>query len=144
ADKLSVSVAVGGGAPTVTSVGHTRGQTSGTLEIDFPKGYPKAQNVTVQVTALMGGVVLGSVTGEKALVDGCEAVSLSITGHGSDGGGSGGSGMDGAAGTGGVDGGPGAGGRGVGGGTSDGGVGGNPGIGGTGVGGGTGIGGGLG
>ena len=51
ADKLAIAVTVGSGAPTMSTLNHTPGQASGTVEVDFPNGYPKGQKVNVAVTA---------------------------------------------------------------------------------------------
>lgn len=99
ADKLSIAVTVGSGAPTMSTLNHTAGQTGGTVEIDFPKGYPKGQKVNVAVSATKAGALVGSGSADSVLGDGCETVSISVNGasggSGGSGGGNGGSGMGG-------------------------------------------------
>lgn len=96
ADKLSIAITVGSAAPTMSTLNHTAGQTSGTVEIDFPNGYPKGQKVNVAVTATKAGAPAGSGSADSVLGDGCEAVSVSVAGGSSGGtGGNGGSGMGG-------------------------------------------------
>jgi len=97
ADKLSIAVTVGSAAPTMSSLNHTAGQASGTVEIDFPNGYPKGQKVNVGVTATKASAPVGSGSADIVLGDGCESVSVSVTGSS---GGTGGAG--GGAGTGGM------------------------------------------
>ncbi len=118
ADKLVIAVAVGTGAPVMNTVNHTPGQTSGTLEVDFPNGYPKGQKVNVAVTATRTGVFISSANTDSVLSDGCETVAVSLMGSPIGAGGAGGMGTGGA-GAGGI----GAGGMGAGG-SSDAGAGG--------------------
>src|ERR1041384_6268102 len=49
ADKLTVAVKIAGGTPAMTPLDHQPGQASGTVEVDFPAGYPQGQMVTVTV-----------------------------------------------------------------------------------------------
>jgi hypothetical protein len=95
ADKLSIAVTVGSGAPTMSTLTHTAGQASGTVEIDFPNGYPKGQKVNVGVTATKASAPIGSGSADSVLGDGCETVSVSVTGASGGTGGNGGSGMGG-------------------------------------------------
>ena len=99
ADKLSIAVMVATAAPTTNTLNHTAGQSSGTVEIDFPNGYPKGQKVNVAVTATKAGAPVGAGSADIVLGDGCESVSVSVTGSsggtGGAGGGNGGAGMGG-------------------------------------------------
>jgi hypothetical protein len=96
ADKLIIAVTVGSGTPKMNTLDHTPGQASGTVEIDFPSGYPTGQKVNVGVTATHAGAPVGSGSADSTLSDGCEAVSVSVKG------GAGGTGGNGGMGTGGV------------------------------------------
>ena len=95
ADKLIIAVTVGSGTPKMNTLDHTPGQASGTVEIDFPNGYPTGQKVNVGVTATHAGAPVGSGSADSTLSDGCEAVSVSVKG------GAGGTGGNGGTGTGG-------------------------------------------
>ena len=88
ADSLSLDISVGGGAPkTVTSPWRNGG---GTIEIDFPAGYPRGQTVTVAATALQAGTAIATATATVTLADACEPLALSFGGSGgTDGGGDG-------------------------------------------------------
>lgn len=92
ADKLAIIVTVGTAAPTMSTLNHTSGQTSGTVEVDFPNGYPKGQRVKVAVTATRAGEPVGSGSADSVLGDGCEAISVSVAGGAADAGGLGGAG----------------------------------------------------
>jgi hypothetical protein len=96
ADKLVIAVTVGSGTPKMNTLDHTPGQASGTVEIDFPNGYPTGQKVNVGVTATHAGAPVGSGSADSTLSDGCEAVSVSVKGGGGGVGGNGGSGTGGA------------------------------------------------
>ena len=102
ADKLIIAVTVGSGAPKMNTLDHTPGQTSGTVEVDFPSGYPSGQKVNVAVTATHAGSPVGSGSSDSTLSAGCEAVSVSVTGGGGGMGGGTGAGGGGGAGTGGM------------------------------------------
>ena len=102
ADTLTVSVTVAGGTATVTNLTHVPGQTGGTVEVDFPKGYPQGQTVIVSLVASRAGATVGTGTMSRLLSGGCETVSVSVTAGGNDGGaGQGGNGGSGNGGTGG-------------------------------------------
>src|SRR5258707_1315577 len=51
ADALEVSVAVDNGMALVTSIGHSAGAATGTIEITFPSGYPMGHQITVGIVA---------------------------------------------------------------------------------------------
>ena len=111
ADKLTVSVSVAGAAPRTTDLAHAPGQTTGTVEVDFPAGYPQGQSVKVTIVAAAGNATVGSGATDKSLGNGCDTIAVTVTGGGGDGGTGGSSGTGGAAppdggpGTGGVSGG---------------------------------------
>jgi hypothetical protein len=83
ADQLAVSVAIGGGNAMLTTVPHTPGRASGTLEIDFPSGYPTGQSVSVGVTAIANGAVVGAKQTTIPAVAGCASGGLTLVGSGS-------------------------------------------------------------
>ena len=136
ADQLSVDVIVDGGAPKTNVRDRAAGEAEGTLEIEFPNGYPVGSRVQVRVTALLNGSAIGTGMATVAVLPaGCTALAVVLgtgtpTGAGGLGGLGGGSGTGGAAGTGGTATGGSSGGRG---GTS--GAAGAAGTGGTGTGG---------
>jgi hypothetical protein len=82
ADKLSVAVSVAGAAAKTTTLDHTPGQTSGTVEVDFPAGYPQGQSVLVTLTALRAAAPIGSGSATKTLGGACEAFTVMVTGAG--------------------------------------------------------------
>jgi hypothetical protein len=92
ADKLAIAVVVAGGSPTTTLLDHTAGQTTGTVEIDFPGGYPSGQLVHVALIATRAGAPVGLGVADRMLSDGCESIAVSVIGGtGGDAGSSGGS-----------------------------------------------------
>ncbi|HET6150139.1 MAG TPA: hypothetical protein VFH68_21540 [Polyangia bacterium] len=100
ADKLVVSVSVGEGTATTTRLDHPSGQSAGSVEIDFPKGYPGGERVTVAVSATRADAPVGSGSASATLGGGCAALSISVSGSGGgSGGGSGSGGQTGSGGT---------------------------------------------
>jgi hypothetical protein len=124
ADDVEVTVTVEGMAPKQTPLAHKAGATSGSIEIDFPGGYPESQRVDVTVVATNGGTTLGAATGTvQSLAAGCGVLAVNLMAVGVDAGtgkGGSGGGIGGRAGVGGTGGG-GTGGRGTGGGGTAGG-----------------------
>ena len=59
ADELDVSV-VASNETMTAKVQHASNASSGTLEIDFPRGFPAHSTIAVTVTALAHGVAIGS------------------------------------------------------------------------------------
>ncbi len=55
ADTLDISVTTGGGQPITATAPLPSGTSSGTIEVDFPSGYPAGQSVTVAITASSAG-----------------------------------------------------------------------------------------
>jgi hypothetical protein len=128
ADRLEVTVTVAGGTPKQSDLSHQVGSSSGTIEVNFPQGYPEGKRVDVALVARKAGVVLAMATGSvSALPKGCGTLAIRF-GSGADGGGVDRPG-DAAGGTGGTDGGTGGTGGGAGGtgGTGGGGTGGGAG-----------------
>ena len=105
ADAIDVEVSVDGGAPKSTSLAHNAGDTKGSIEVDFPTGYPEGKRLDVTVIARKAGSLLGTATANVAtLPSGCGTVALSFGVTGPDGGvgGKTGAGGQGGAGKGGV------------------------------------------
>jgi hypothetical protein len=76
-ETLLVAITVGG-VTRVRTVAHSRGQTSGNIEIDFTAGYPHALEVAVSVQALAGSTLLGSGAGAIETKDSCEALTIHL------------------------------------------------------------------
>ena len=87
ADAIDVEVSVDGGAPKSTSLAHNAGDTKGSIEVDFPTGYPEGKRLDVTVIARKAGSLLGTATANVAtLPSGCGTVALSFGVTGPDGG----------------------------------------------------------
>jgi hypothetical protein len=78
ADLLNVEVVVGAAGEVKTNLDHEAGVADGTIEIDFPSGYPAGQTVTVTVTATRGGQPVGRSLAIALLNPGCDVTSVSI------------------------------------------------------------------
>jgi uncharacterized delta-60 repeat protein len=78
ADKVEVDVSVGGGAPVTTLLTHSNGATSGSVEVDFPKGYPQGQTITVTIRARAGSNVIGMGTAMTTLTASCQALAIGV------------------------------------------------------------------
>jgi hypothetical protein len=78
ADKLSVDVSIAGGQPMRTELDHPPGASSGTIEVEFPSGYPYGQAVTVTVTASRSGTAIGRSLAVAILRAGCDVTTVSI------------------------------------------------------------------
>jgi hypothetical protein len=75
ADTLDIAIVVNGGAPKTVTVG-VAGVSTGSLEIDFPNGYPSGGTVVLAATALAGGMSLASQVVSVVLSDSCESTTL--------------------------------------------------------------------
>ncbi|HEY2749426.1 MAG TPA: hypothetical protein VGL86_32630 [Polyangia bacterium] len=84
ADTLDVSITTGSDSPVDQTVTLTSGTTSGSIEIDFPHGYPSGQAVTVMLTATSAGTVVGSGQGSVTLSAGCAHLDIAVGAGGSD------------------------------------------------------------
>ena len=111
ADQVTVQVTPSGGASRMSTLEHQAGATVGTVEIDFPQGYPAGSQVQVTVTASKAGAAIATATGSVVLSSGCSALAIALGvggqdggagsgGKGGSGGGGGATGTGGAAGTG--------------------------------------------
>jgi hypothetical protein len=83
ADTLDVAIVIDGGAAMKTSIAKPAGSAAGSIEVDFPSGYPSNRTVTVTVTARSGAVILavGSATAAP-LAPGCARLDLFVGGPG--------------------------------------------------------------
>ena len=55
ADTFTIDVALDGGTPAESTLTHVPGQTSGNVEVEFPRGYPTGSVVTITVQASSAG-----------------------------------------------------------------------------------------
>ncbi len=79
ADTLTIVVTANGVAGSAHDVAHRTGVAQGAIEIDFPpRVYAPGAQVTVQVTASLGGSVLGAAGGSLQLPPRCGTLSLII------------------------------------------------------------------
>jgi hypothetical protein len=78
ADSFDVSVTVGTQTLTSTGVARKSQSASGTLEIDFPDGYPSNQMIEVTVTAKQGGVEVGTGMNGVTLRNACATLGIQI------------------------------------------------------------------
>jgi hypothetical protein len=126
ADTIEVQVSIDGGAAKSSSIAHMPGDAGGTVEVDFPSGYPSGKSLDVTIVARSGQTVLGSGAGMFAAVPGgCGTLEVSVSGGNDGGAGTGGG--TGRGGTGGATGGSGGAKGGAGGSAGGGGVGGSTG-----------------
>ena len=82
ADALDITVTTGSGQPISKSATLKSGTTKGTIEVDFPSGYPAGQPVTVSIIASSAGVAVGSGSTTQTLGAGCDHFEVAITGSG--------------------------------------------------------------
>jgi hypothetical protein len=78
ADALLVDVKSGDDSPARTRLAHRPGAADGTIEIEFPGGYPVGQPVTVSVTALQSGATVAQAMSVALLGAGCDTTSISV------------------------------------------------------------------
>jgi len=76
ADGMAVVVTIDGAQRTITQKARLPGTTAGTLEIDFPNGYPAGRLVSVEIFALLGSTPVGE--GIQAMIALADCTSLSI------------------------------------------------------------------
>jgi hypothetical protein len=92
ADTLQVDVTVAGGTTKHTTRTLSGGPTTGTLEIDFPSGYPDGKRVDLEMTATKSGATLGTIAVSVTLASSCTHATIVFPGGGGSGaGGHGGS-----------------------------------------------------
>ena len=80
ADTLTLDISVGSGAPKTVTIAWKSG--GGTVEIDFPAGYPRGQTITVTATATQAGIPIASGSGAVALDDSCKPLAIVLGGGG--------------------------------------------------------------
>jgi hypothetical protein len=78
ADVMYVFVTIDGMASASTQKQRVPGTTSGTLEIDFPGGYPAGHTVSVEVRTLLSGVTVGDGRESVLAEPKCTTLSLSV------------------------------------------------------------------
>jgi hypothetical protein len=81
---LRLDVSVDGGSPVRTDIPVSAGQSRGTVQVEFPAGYPEGATVSVTATSLSGATELASQTGSIRLAARCEALELRLGGAASD------------------------------------------------------------
>ncbi|HEY2745852.1 MAG TPA: hypothetical protein VGL86_14550 [Polyangia bacterium] len=86
ADSFTVDVALDGGPPQEATLAHVPGQVAGNVEVQFPHGYPTGSVVSVSVTALAGGSVVGAGSASATLSAGCQSTTLAVSAANVDGG----------------------------------------------------------
>jgi hypothetical protein len=79
ADAIRVQVAVAEQTLS-TTIAHTPGQASGSIEVQFPKGYPAGKAITLTLTAERGGLVVGSGAKSATLAADCDTLSVDVIG----------------------------------------------------------------
>lgn len=79
ADQLDVTVEITGGATLqATGLPHTAGSATGTLQIEFPRGYPANQRIRVVLSALIGNDIVGVGESSITLTETCTAIPLNV------------------------------------------------------------------
>jgi hypothetical protein len=79
ADHLEVRVSVGGHA-LADLVPHTPGAVAGSLEVDFPSGYPRSKHVIVDLIPYAGRTSLGEGVAELDLSASCMTAEVDVVG----------------------------------------------------------------
>jgi hypothetical protein len=82
ADQLRLDISVNGGAAETTTLNHSSGASTGTVEVDFSGSYPTGATMDIVATALSNGNVVGMTTDSVAVVAGCTNAQLTIGGTG--------------------------------------------------------------
>lgn len=84
-DALDVTVAFEGQTLHAT-ISHTQTESKGTVEVQFPGGYPRGKTLTVTIAALRNGERIASGSGVIGLSASCERMSLTVSSSSGDGG----------------------------------------------------------
>jgi hypothetical protein len=79
ADEIDVIVTAAGGAPKETPVMRAGGELSGSIEIDFPKGYPAGNSEVITLVARRAGAQVATATFQGQFPSGCDALSFDLT-----------------------------------------------------------------
>jgi len=80
ADRIDVDVSLDGAPSKSNTFGHLPGDPRGTVEIDFPSGYPAGHTAGLTVRAYVAGNVIGTGTAALALPQDCATVEVDATG----------------------------------------------------------------
>jgi hypothetical protein len=79
ADTLSLEVTIGSTTLTAQQ-SHPSGSQAGTIELDFPRGYPVGQTMSITLIASANGQAVGQASNDAvALSTGCTALALNVT-----------------------------------------------------------------
>jgi cysteine-rich repeat protein len=78
--QIAVDVSVGNAAPVHSTLSGPNGAGEGTIEVDFPSGYPAGSAVTVTVTVTQGASALGRSSATATLAPGCSTLQLALGG----------------------------------------------------------------
>jgi Right handed beta helix region len=78
ADSFDVTVVVGTNTLTANGIARKSQAATGTLEIDFPDGYPSGQSIEVTVTAKQGGTLVGTGMNGTTLRNACATLGIQI------------------------------------------------------------------
>lgn len=82
ADELDVIVQIDQGSTITKQLAGAGGSASGSIEVDFPNGYPTGSTLTVSVSARLGGVIVADGSGSITLSSGCTTLALAVVGAG--------------------------------------------------------------
>jgi hypothetical protein len=78
ASTFEVDVSLAGGAPRHTSFARGSNSRTGTIEIDFPSGYPAGKPVTVTVTASQAGQPVAAAVFMQTLAASCATATVAL------------------------------------------------------------------
>jgi hypothetical protein len=78
ADRLDLDVLVDDVPMKTNALAHNPGETSGTVEVDFPSGYPIGHVVRLDVRASAGGQPLGAGSASTPLGDDCTNLEVDV------------------------------------------------------------------
>lgn len=80
ADRVDVDVTIDGTPSKANNFTHTPGDAQGTIEIDFPSGYPAGHTIDLTVRADAAGTTIGNGSGELVLGDDCSTITIPVHG----------------------------------------------------------------
>jgi hypothetical protein len=80
ADRVDIDVTIDGTPSKTNSFNHTPGDLQGTIEIDFPSGYPAGHTIDLTVRADQAGTTIGNGSGELVLGDDCSTITIPVPG----------------------------------------------------------------
>lgn len=79
ADGVDVTVSIDGGPVKMTHLPLAAGLSKGSVEVDFPSGYPRGHVVAVRVEVKAGALLVGNGSTTLTLAHGCETATVTIT-----------------------------------------------------------------